>query len=440
MIALALLIASAAAADMSPKHFDINDAGVAAPSESLVRPWKVVPLDEAFGGQWLIAGDVDGDGEAELISAENHNEGDVHYTSAVAAQELDGAVLWTWGDPDIGRKTWHHDVACQIHDWDGDGTAEVVVLARDALVELDGKTGAEKRRFPIPAEAADCLVFCNLSGGPRPAEVLVKNRYQQIWAYSHEGELMWTVENPGGYRTAHQPLPVDVDGDGKDEIVAGYALLNSDGTIRWTYKSGTVDQGAGHLDCARVVRIADTPEDTRLVLTCCGANNIAMVDGNGKPVWEVPGAHFESVDVGRVLPGEEGSQVVVDVDHQPEGKSPIWILGGDGAFLGRINGDYSRHHALVDWNGDGYDEVVVAHNGAVYGHAGSRIATLELPGAPAPNAREYETSVVPAEMTGDGRCDLILVTPERAYVFRNESTAEPRAKMPLGSGMNFTLY
>ncbi len=29
------------------------------------------------------------------------------------------------------------------------------------------------------------------------------------------GRLLWTVKDPGGYRTAHQPFPVDLDGDGR---------------------------------------------------------------------------------------------------------------------------------------------------------------------------------------------------------------------------------
>ena len=90
---------------------------------------------------------------------------------------------------------------------------------------------------------------------------------------------MWMVKEPAGYHTAHQPRPIDIDGDGRDEIMAGYALLNPDGTLRWVFQSEKVKQKAGHLDCCRVVREGKKPEDFRLVLTCCGANNIAMVDG-----------------------------------------------------------------------------------------------------------------------------------------------------------------
>ena len=99
----------------------------------------------------------------------------------------------------VGRTKLHHDVACQIYDWDGDGRNEVVLATAGFLIELDGSTGVERRRFPLPKDATDCLVFANLSGGPRATDVLVKTRYTQIWAFNREGRQLWTVENPGGY-------------------------------------------------------------------------------------------------------------------------------------------------------------------------------------------------------------------------------------------------
>ncbi|MCU0874531.1 MAG: hypothetical protein MUE50_19520 [Pirellulaceae bacterium] len=195
----------------------------------LVQPWRQFALDPEYSGAWVVAGDLDGDGAVETVSARNVDRNDVHYTSAAVAQRLDGSVLWRWGDPAVGRKKLHHDVACQIYDWDGDGCPEVVLCTEGFLVELDGATGRERRRFPLPKDASDCLVFANLSGGPRATDVLVKTRYTQIWAFHRDGRQLWTIEKPGGYLTAHQPVPIDLDGDGRDEIAAGYAMLNADG-------------------------------------------------------------------------------------------------------------------------------------------------------------------------------------------------------------------
>ena len=102
-----------------------------------------------------------------------------------------------------------YDVALQIYDWDGDGENEVILLTRGELVELNGKTGKEKRRFPIPERATDCLVFVNLSGQERPQEIIVKDRYRRIWAYDYSGKtaLGWSVEARG---VSHRP-PASTD-------------------------------------------------------------------------------------------------------------------------------------------------------------------------------------------------------------------------------------
>jgi len=420
------------AAETAPLCFDTSDLGDPADTIPEIEPWRVITLEPDYAGLWVVASELDGDGQVEIVSAENCNVGDVHYTSAAVAQKLDGTVLWRWGDPDAGRKKLHHDVACQIHDWDGDGKNEVVVCTKGSLVELDGATGEERRRLPIPEEATDCLVFCNLSGGERPTDVLVKTRYGQIWAYDHAGKLLWTVDNPGGYRTAHQPRPIDLDGDGRDEVMAGYALLNPDGSVRWVFKSAKVDLARGHLDCCRVVRRGATPQDFRLVLTCCGANNVALVDGAGQTLWEVSGHHFESANVGRIVPDRPGLQILVDIDHQPRGQSPLWLLDEKGNHLGQIVTDYSRQHRLLDWTGDGIDEILVAYSRGIYNHQGERIATFAMNG-PA-------STLLIGDMTGDGVPDAALVTSQAVCIYRNESGQKPGPPVPLGSGPNVTLY
>ncbi|MDT8302387.1 MAG: hypothetical protein RQ760_12945 [Sedimentisphaerales bacterium] len=424
----------------SPLYYDVKDVGGPTDTISLIQPWKIISLDAEYAGQWVVASDVDGDGQVEIVSSRNMNIGDVHYTSTAVAQKLDGTVLWKWGNPAIGRKIWHHDVACQIHDWDGDGKNEVVLCTKGFLVELDGATGREKRRIRILDDATDCLVFCDLRGGSRPSDVLVKDRYHQIWAYDQRGSLLWTVKDPGGYRTAHQPRPIDIDGDGRDEIMAGYAMLNTDGSVRWVYKSKTVDQKRGHLDCVRIFRRGRKPEDFKLVLTCCGANNVAMVDGTGEIIWEVAGYHFESVDVGRVFHGVGEKQIVVDIDHQPLGNSPIWTLDEKGELLGRIVTDYSRHHCLLDWTGDGMDEILVAHNGGIYDHNGKCIGILVFPGVSLVGKSKGERSMLVADMTGDGVQDVMMVTPEKVYIYVNRKGTKGSGLHRLGTEFNFTLY
>lgn len=227
--------------------------------------------------------------------------------------------------------------------------------------------------------------------------------------------------------------------------MAGYALLNADGSVRWVFQSEKVDPSRGHLDCARVLRRGRTAEDFRIVLTCCGANNIAMVNGNGKVLWERSGYHFESIDVGPIIPGT-GAQtsrpnILVDIDHQPYGQSPLWVLDEEGQLLGQIMGNYSRHHGLLDWDGDGRCEIIVAHNGARYDHRGQRISTFYTPGLDTASAKpKYERSLLLGDMTGDGIQDLVITTPETLYIYKNTSAKKPGESVPLGTETNFTLY
>lgn len=436
--ALALTMTATATAEFA--LFDVLDNGLADPAVPEIAPWRTIALDPDYGGQWVVAGDVDGDGAVDIVSAENFNEVDTHYTSAVVAHRLDGSVIWRWGQPEVGRKIWHHDVACQIVDWDGDGKNEVVVTAETSIVELDGATGAEKRRIPVEKGASDCLVFCDLSGVGRPTDVLAKDRYENIWAYNRAGELLWHVNLPGGYRTAHQPRPMDIDGDGRDEIMAGFAMLNHDGSLRWVYESKTTDLSKGHLDCARVLKAADQLEDVRIALTCCGANNIAVVDGHGKPIWEYAGHHFESIQLAEIVAGHPGPQILADIDHRPRGEGPLWVFDANGAKLGQIVTPYARHHRLIDWTGDGLAEILNADNQAAYTGVGKRVATFLIPGSQAGAERPFELSMLAGDCDGDGRQDVILITPETVYIYRNEHGARPSATPEAGTGLNVTLY
>ena len=212
------------------------------------------------------------------------------------------------------------DVACQIHDWDGDGSPEVVVVGAREMVELDGATGGEKRRLPVPEDAADCVTFVNLSGGERPTEVLIKTRYEQIWALDREGRELWNVRYPAGRLTAHQVFPVDLDGDGRDELIVGYAMLNPDGSRRGEMEAAAeLPLGIGcHLDCARVLRRGDSAPDWRFVVTCCANERLAAVDGTGRIVWAEDNRHYESIDVCSVYPELPGRQIVVDVAKHEE--------------------------------------------------------------------------------------------------------------------------
>ena len=429
---IAVVLAAPPDTKQAPLQFETVDPGPTDPAVRRIQPWKSVSIDPDYGGNWCVTGDLDGDGQAEIVSAKNKYNDGIHYTTSAVAHRLDGSILWKWGNPEEGDAYNGYDVALQIYDWDGDGANEVILLTRGELVELDGKSGKERRRFSIPERATDCLVFANLSGSSRAREVIVKDRYRRIWAYDAEGNELWGGDwKPGGYPTAHQPRPIDLDGDGKDEIMAGYVMLNSDGSTRWIYRSKVMDQSHGHLDCCRVLRRGNSPEKFRLILTCCGDDNIACIDGNGRILWEHPGNHFESVQIGNIFPDLPGKQLLVDIAHQPAGKNPLWVFDADGSILGKMTLRSSRIHDLIDWTGDGVNEIVASADRGIFNHRGERIATL------ATGARGG--ALLKGDMTGDGICDITIITAEplAAHIFKNQKGS---TTADCGCGVNFTLY
>ncbi len=402
-----------------------------------MQPVARLSLPPDLSASWLVAGDLDGDGTVEFVTARSHQywvgAADHHHTATVCAWKLSGELLWRWGAPGWGSGDLWHDVACQIIDWDGDGRLEVVLATAGWLVELDGATGQERRRLPLPPDATDSLTFARLSGGPR-RDVIAKTRYTQLWAYTYDGEPLWTAEQPGGYPTAHQPYLVELDDNGRDCVLAGYVMLNPDGSPRWTMPNA--DCG-GHLDTARVLRRGDRPEDIHLVATYCGAGRLVAVDGCGQLLWEQTGHHFESIDIGRMTDDVPAPQIAVDLTVPTGQREVIWVLDADGHTMAEVVTRANRHHDLFDWDGDGFDELVVAVDPVVYNARGEAIARLEVD--PADELRDC----VPLRLTADGPLHVALTTMTGNALYLFECPAPVSAvRRPehLGVELNATLY
>ncbi|MHC4561536.1 MAG: hypothetical protein ACYS8X_02060 [Planctomycetota bacterium] len=404
-----------------------------------LSPVVSVTLAADVDGAWFVTGDVDGDGEVEIVSARNFATNVIPpYVTCVTARKLDGTILWQWGDPTAGGFRLGYDVACQVHDWDGDGKLEVVVLTRGELVELEGATGAERRRFTIPDSATDCVTFADLDGIGHRRQVIVKDRYYNVYAYDYDGTQRWHISWPGGRRTAHQPYMLDIDGDGREEVVVGYALADPDGKLRWTFPPPDYPEPLGHLDACRIFRRGDTPADWRLVCTCCGHRGLVMVDGEGEVVWSLTGRHYESVDVAHLVPGDPTPRILTDLAQEPTELTPLMVIDEFGTHCGQIMMANPRLHSAMDALGLGYEQIVQAHARGVFDYRGRMLARLDLPGP--------GSTVQRGDMTGSGYEGLAVSTGncetgEDATIHLFDfSNPHARKCDILGCGENYTLY
>ena len=248
--------------------------GVEVELPEYVEPDEIVKLDREYFSRWCSISDVDNDGEVEYICARVRNlPGDSHYATSICAQKKDGTRLWTWGDPTIGDYVLGSDVPMQTVDIDNDGNQEVLVCDTENLYILNGATGEVKKSYQLPisekypsALASDTIIIADVSGKGYPSDILVKNRYSDVWAFTSDWELIWHVFEPNGKKVGHYPQPIDIDNDGHDEVIVGYACIDDDGSIVWDMKPeqypGVLESGhKDSLEVARFVLTGDTTGD-----------------------------------------------------------------------------------------------------------------------------------------------------------------------------------
>ena len=207
----------------------------------------------------------------------------------LTAIDLDGDVLWQFGepsaDPDAAMLT--ADVPVQIYDIDGDGRDEVLCHKNFKLYILDGRTGAVKAVRDLPLSPAkenhfgrlvgDAIIIANLRGRDRPSDILIKNRYRQLWALDDRLELLWTREFDD-WSSGHFAQPYDFDGDGRDEVFIGYGLLGPDGQMLWDHRwpDHTDEIAIGPFDPDRddvQIALASSPPTARCCIARCSATH-----------------------------------------------------------------------------------------------------------------------------------------------------------------------
>ena len=163
-----------------------------------------------FGAETLRIGDLSGSGAPDLLLVQS-----VYGTreiTCLTATTLFGEILWQTGNPSAENGRIYIDLPVQVCDWDADGRNEVLYVRQacyaeppyqggvreragryegDAtMVVLEGATGREKQTFALPAPADDCFLFADLTGRGRREDLVVKDRYWNMWGVDHGGKVL----------------------------------------------------------------------------------------------------------------------------------------------------------------------------------------------------------------------------------------------------------
>ena len=405
-------------------------------------PTLVRSLDvQDFGAETVRVGDLNGDGAPDLLFVQSLRG--PRRITCLTATTIHGDVLWQTGTPCAANGELYSDLPVQIYDWDGDGHNEVLhvrqaeylqVAARpDGVVErapayggtatmvvLDGQTGQPKDEFALPAPADDSFLFADLTGQGCRRDLVVKDRYWNMWGVAHAGEVLWHYEGSVG----HFPAYGDVDGDGCDEIFVGFALVDHDGTALFEH-----DAAGAHQDAAYAVRLADG--SWRLVF---GNHGLHCLTVAGEELWSHPLAEAQHVVVGRFRDDSELQCAVMDRGQpRPDGTrmaATLYLYDLQGREIWRREQPAGGWYAAClecNWLGSGQHSILVYSRGphqpaVIYDGAGEIIAELPMvaPGGERPE-QHFHFYGTRADVWGDSREEIILFGGGGACVYANSA-------------------
>lgn len=376
-----------------------------------------------FGaGRNVRFGDLDGDGQPEMLIAQNipRVRGDAFsHISCLTAVSLEGRVLWQKGKPDPRNGLLTNDNPFQIHDLDGDGRKEVILVQDFRIKVLEGATGRLLRSAPMPPMRADLkerpyernsgdsIAFLDLNGRGRRSHILIKDRYQNFWIFDRELKLLWQGEGQLG----HYPFPFDIDGDGRDEFAIGYALWSPDGRQIWSRDRDYRD----HADGIVVGNFTDDPKAPPRVYATGSDEGFLLFDLAGRNLKHVRIGHAQSPSIAKYRADVPGLQMMVSNFWRNPGI--ITLFDADGNILAQ---EEPVHHASpllpVNWRGDGVEFAMLSANtregGLIDGHL-RRVVMFPDDGHP-------DLAYDARDLTGDARDEIVVWNTDEVWIYTQD--------------------
>lgn len=414
-----------------------------------MKLWKKIDLKNFGTSRQIRFGHLLGDDSFQIVLAQMQKRvsRDAYgFISCLTAINLEGTVLWQIGEPSekselLGKVS--ADMPFQVYDIDGDGKDEVIVGWDFEIRILDGATGAVKKsaKTPYSDDDDDTIIgipyhtyaferinpdgirICNFRGTPRPSDILIKDRYCRIYALDAELQLLWSYKSPTN--TGHCPLPVDIDGDGRDELLVGYHLLDSDGNLLWSYPI-TED----HTD--EIVAGRWMPDDSQGYFACVsGTQGFFIGDFYGNIIARDYIGHAQRVSIANYCPERAGLEIAVSNFWGHQGViflydcygNPIWEMQND------MDGNIL---APVNWDGDGTALILTnadAKKGGLI--TGNGIRAVEFPDDGHP-----VLCCEAINLTGDERNELVVWDYQSMYIYTQEDNPKPQSFHPV----QFPIY
>jgi rhamnogalacturonan endolyase len=206
------------------------------------------------------------------------------------------------------------DVVLQIFDVNNDGLDEVMLVTCRKLhvYSLTGELLA-CQDVPPPNAYGECAndpdwaavddAMCpvhNMAG--ETLGFYLKDRYWNIHFYDTSLTHKWHH----AVNTGHYPFPVDVDGDGREEILCCHTLFDVDGNVRW--KVSLPD----HVDGIAYRDFTGRGERKLLHLMAGEAGAVTLDPATGEVLRQFIPGHAQNCLMGQFIAGSEAWQILVD--------------------------------------------------------------------------------------------------------------------------------
>ncbi len=337
-------------------------------------------------GCHMRLGDINSDGRLEIVLLQPDSGFDDRYfphsVRCATAFNLEGEMLWQVGEPDLeNTPSCEGELPAQIYDIDNDGNNELLYIADGEFIVLDGMNGTEKKKYPLPSpDAHDAIIIADIEGKGYPQNIILKNRFHQIWAMDANFNVIWTYKGNIG----HFPCPYDINGDGRDELICGYTVLSGDGEPMWT-----IPDSSG---CARYTWVGDLLQQGENVIAVLG-DRLTVLDTEGKFLWQTD-VPCTDVAIGNFLPKLGGAQLCLSGEN-------LAMLDCNGSFLNATDVDTSHVTTVNNITKSGQDMLLCYNSSAP--------ATLYDFSFNPRYVFNYEDKIMWADLIGDGVSDIVLL-------------------------------
>jgi len=408
-----------------------------------MKLYKKIDLKDFGTGRQIRFGHLLGGDEWYIVLAQGQRRvrrDDCSHISCLTAIDLEGNILWQKGEPstDYDHGKISADYPLQVYDIDGDGFDEVITAKNFEIMILDGRTGEVKKKakmplvdkndtqiigvpngvYPFDRINADGIRICNFSGKERPTDILVKDRYCRIYALNSDLEVMWSFRSDKN--TGHFPYACDINGDGYDEILCGYNLLDHTGKLIWSYPI-TSD----HTDEIISGRfMADSDEGHFACVS--GSEGFFIGDYKGNIIKRDDIGHAQRISTGNYYPDRKGFELAVvnywghqGIIYLYDSKGePIW------EFENELNGNMLTP---INWDGDGRDLILLnadCKKGGMLDGDGIRCVIFPEDGHPTMCAEAIN-------LTGDARDEIVVWDYHSMYIYTQDDGFKEEAYAPV---------